>query len=438
MKNRLLSIKDHLSQSFWFIPSVMVVFGILLSFAAIELDRQVGVDFARSLGIYINSPEGSREVLSTIASSTITVISLVFSLTIVVLSLAAQQYGPLIIGNFMSDHGNQAVLGMFTMSFLYCLLVLRTIRDTEDTLFVPHISTLIGVGMAVLDVAVLIYFIHHVSDSVKPSAITSRITHRMIGAIDNIFPQQLGKSVDTDTAPLPGDFNRNLHPIHATTSGYLQMLDVEELINIAKGAGVIIKLDIHPGDFIVKNSTIGMTYPGIQTNGDLTDAINDTFIIGRSRTPTQDIRFLFEQLVEIGVRGVSPGINDPFTSSMCIDRLAEGLCRFVTRKLPSPYRYDDQKQLRIIAKTITFEDMLNLSFNQIRHYGGADVRIVLRIITALQRIAECVNEDEKEKREVLRRYINMVWQESRHRLTAEWDQREAEVCYQAAIQVLHD
>lgn len=436
MKNRIIHIKDQLSQSYWFIPSLMVFGGVMLSFAAIELDSRAGAEFAQTLGVYINTPEGARAVLSTIAGSTMTVVSLVFSLTMVVLSLAAAQYGPLILGSFMSDHSNQVVLGTFTMSFIYCLLVLRTIRDSESSLFIPHISTLIGVAMAVLNVAVLIYFIHHVSDSIKPSAITSRITDTMLHTIDHIFPAALGQNIPNHVSITePEDMNEKAQPIRAEESGYLQMVDEDKLMSIAQQANIFLKMHVRPGDFIIRDSILGEIYPGDRMSDDLNSQIINTFIIGRSRTSTQDVRFLFEQLVEIAARALSPGMNDPFTASMCIDRLSQGLCRFASRELPSAYRFDEKQRLRITAIPTTFEDMLSLSFDQIRHYGGADVRIVKHIMTALQAVAECI--DDQEQKETLHRYINMVWQECRQRLTAEWDRREAEKCYQLAIDTLN-
>jgi uncharacterized membrane protein len=159
---------DRLRSSYWFIPSVMALIAISLSFATIAADTKFRDDMLREQGwIYTGGAEGARAVLSVIAGSIITVAGTTFSITIASLSLASAQFGPRLLHNFMRDTGNQVVLGTFISTFLYCLLVLRTIRGLEDNTYVPHLSVTLGVALAVASLGVLIYFIHHVAESIQ-------------------------------------------------------------------------------------------------------------------------------------------------------------------------------------------------------------------------------------------------------------------------------
>ena len=129
---RLSSLWDHLQTSFWFLPASMATLATASSFVLVQFDAWLGVEVVRDFGwLYTFGPEGARAVLSTIASSMITVAGLTFSITMLTLQLASSQFGPRLLRNFMSDRGNQLVLGTFIATFVYCLLVLRTVRGTE-------------------------------------------------------------------------------------------------------------------------------------------------------------------------------------------------------------------------------------------------------------------------------------------------------------------
>ncbi|MDX2140547.1 MAG: DUF2254 family protein [Chloroflexota bacterium] len=197
MRSRLHVFWDDLRASYWFIPALMAVFALLTSVVTIRLDEGVGRELRWVTGlVYVDSAEGARAVLSTVASSMITVAGVVFALTMVVLSLSSQQYGPLVLTHFMRDRGNQIVLGVFTATFLYCLLILRTIRGGETDVFVPHISVLVGLVLAVASLAVLIYFIHHIARTIQAPNIIARISDELNDKIDHQFPTKVG--IETD------------------------------------------------------------------------------------------------------------------------------------------------------------------------------------------------------------------------------------------------
>ena len=165
---RVTAFWGRLNSSFWFVPTVMAVAAVALSFLLIEIDALNDADQIDDPSApFAFGPEGARAILSVIASSMITVASLIFSITMLSLQLASSQFGPRVIGNFMGDRSNQIVLGTFIATFLYCLLVLRSVRGIEGSSFVPHLAVAFGILLAAASVAVLIYFIHHIATSIR-------------------------------------------------------------------------------------------------------------------------------------------------------------------------------------------------------------------------------------------------------------------------------
>ena len=406
MKNELTSLRDKLRTSYWFIPMVLAIVAFALSVLAVKADENWGRQLAWVVGlIYVDSPEGARAVLSTVASSMITVAGVVFSLTMVVLSLTSQQYGPLVLSNFIRDRGNQFVLGTFTGTFIYCLLVLRTIRGVGNSMFIPHISVLIGLGLGIASLAVLIYFIHHVSDSIRATTIIARISDDLRDAIHDLYPEQIGLDADevaVQRHELPENFDTQSRPIFIRGSGYLQLVDDDLLMNTAVERDVIIKLAHRPGSFIYAGAVAATVWPLERADDRLSDRINDALEFGQARTQAQDLEYLLNQLVGMAVRALSPALNDPFTAMACIDRLGEALCLLGDRHLPSAYRYDRDGALRVITNPLTFTEMVGIAFDEIWAYGRQDHRVRLQLQKAFDMMAQCIrNEDH---RAVLRRY----------------------------------
>lgn len=440
MKNRIAIFIDQLGSSYWFIPAALSVAAMFLSVVTVAFDQSI-VDDTWIIGVvYVNSADGARTVLSTVASSMISVAGVVFSLTMVVLTLSSQQYGPLVLTHFMRDRANQTVLGVFTATFIYCLLVLRTIRSVDEVLFVPHVSVLIGLGMAVASLAVLIFFIHHVAESIQATSIITRVSNSLSDGIDEIFPDRLGREAGGD-ADVPEQTRRRFEaaglPIRAKDSGYLQMVDEDELMEQAQKHGVVIHIDMHPGRFLVQGHPLARVLPldpEASTPKDaqrLTDDIAEAFILGTRRTKHQDIELLFSQLVSIGVRALSPGINDPYTAMMCIDRLTQALCEVLQRKNPSIYRYDEDGTLRVIVESVNFDALFHTTFDQIRHYGRGDLKLGLHLLNAISIIGAFARDERQ--RAMLARYEATVYQECRAQFEHDEDWAQLDRAYNEAV-----
>ena len=403
---------DHLRSlraTYWFIPTIMAFAAILLSFFTLALDAWVGQGWKTdSVWMYTYKPEGARAVLATVAGSMITVAGVTFSMTIAAVSYAAGSIGPRLMSNFMRDRGNQITLGVFIATFIYCLLILRAVRTggAQDAgagvdAFVPQISLSITLILTMASVGVLIYFIHHVPESINVSNITARVGRELVSMVDDLFPEHLGsaaKNVDSRPAVgtaephgLPEGFDEMAAPIRANRSGYLREIDEKGLMKLACDEDVILRIDRRPGDFISAGQVLIRVWPPDRldppaepptrrasvekaedtdeereddTDRDASDVSRVTdmvegltgwhgnegelavrcrtlFATGNERSHHQNLLFLIDELVEIAARAVSPGINDPFTAMTAIDWLQSGLLTLGRRADLSRYRYDD-------------------------------------------------------------------------------------------------
>lgn len=441
MKNvKINKLWDSLQSSYLFVPALIVGSAIALAVMMLTLDRQGNYGVLKNWGwIYTGSTDGARAMLAAIGGSTITVAGTVFSITIVALQLAASNFGPRLLRNFMKDVSNQVVLGTFIGTFIYCLLVLRTVRGDGDDYnsFIPQLSVTVALALAIISISLLIYFIHHASTIIQASHIISEVSAELDRATDRLFPEKIGRGLSQSgrqVAEIPANFDEDAYPIKATKSGYLQVIDDEKLMQITSEQELIVRLEFRPGKFIVKGSELMMVYPGGRVNQKLTKKFRDVFILGTERTEQQDIEFPIHQLVEVALRAISPGINDPFTAIRCIDRLSAGLSYLAGRNFPSPYRYDRLDKLRIITQPVTFVGLINAAFNQIRQYSNSDVAVTIRLLEAISTIARYTQNPKD--REALRRHAEMIQRDSNNAVSEEWDKKDIEKQYQAVLKAL--
>ncbi len=393
---RVTAFWGRLNSSFWFVPTVMAVVAVSLSFLLIEVDVLRGVQETKDPGaIYTFGPEGSRAILSVIASSMITVASLSFSITMLSLQLASSQFGPRVIGNFMSDRSNQVVLGTFIATFLYCLSVLRSVRGTEGASFVPHLAVAFGVLLAVASVAVLIYFIHHIATLIRVETMLANLANEGCVAVDRLFPERIGHAPDgdrdeTDLYRLPDDFDAGSRPIAADSGGYVQNIGTDVVMQIATEQDLVLRIDAPPGQFVTKGVCVITAYPRDRVSDEIEEDLRGAVVIGRDRTPHQDLEFAIRRIVELAQRALSPGINDPTTALYCIDRLGEVLGRLAGRTFPASLRLDQNGRLRIATEVVFLEGVTCRAFAAIARYGITDADVVTRLVETLAKLETSV------------------------------------------------
>jgi uncharacterized membrane protein len=364
---------DAIRASYWFIPSIMALLAILLGALMIWVDVRLGSDWIKGLSWYQQiRADGAREVLSTIAGSMVTVAGVVFSITIVALSFASSQYGPRVLTNFMSDRGNTVTLGTFIATFLYCLMVLRTIRGGDDD-FVPQYAVIVAMLLAVCSIGVLIYFIHHVPQSIHINNVAARIGEQLVQDSRARFPAMIGSGTGETKPPTTSAPVRNFRAVPAAATGYIQSIDEDGLLSIARKADVLIRLRYRPGDFVTDGRKLADVHPPENWNDDRTLELQECFTVGNKRTPEYDLMFLVSELVEIAARALSPGVNDPMTAITCLDWLGAGGSEFATREMPQAVRLDDDGEPRLIAEPDGFAFFVERGFGRLRQYAATDV-----------------------------------------------------------------
>jgi len=438
---KIYNIWYRLKANFWFLPALMAAGAILLALMTITIDRVwIEMEGVWPLLIYSGGPEGAGRVLGAIAGSMMTVAGVVFSITIVVLSLASSQFGPRLIKNFMEVKSNQMVLGTFVATFIYSVLVLHSVNGEQGERFVPHLSVSIDVVLSVVSLGVLIHFIHTISQSIRAENIIARVRHDLAEAIDRIFPEEAGPEALSADGRSPDDYvipttcDRDACQIKAEQSGYLQAVDEEALMTIAVRKNLLVHLGYRPGEFITAGSRLVTVWPGYEVNAPLSRRLNAILIVGAERTLEQDAEFAISQLAEIAVRALSPGINDPITANTCIDWLGVTLSQLAKRKMPASHLFDKGNRLRIIRKTFNFEGMLDAAYNMIRQNSRTVEAVSIHLLETLATIAaQAVREAD---RTALRRHMDMVANECRNSFSGNQDLADLEKRYQAGLAVL--
>lgn len=394
MITRIKTLWLDIKTSFWFLPSLMIIAAIILAFDLLLLEKIISVDNDFFYGFFfLLGADGARTFLSTIAASTITIASITFSITIVVLNLASTQFGPRLIRNFMQDRDIQAVLGFYTATFIYCLLLLRSVGTGESGEALPTIAVLFAAVLAIANVWILVFFIHHVAKSIQVDEVISSVSNELIERVDAFFSEEVKfqdhrRIPDKETESIEDLAHFYTHPLKANRRGYIQCIEYQRLFSLSEDNDITLKIFCRAGDHVVKNQTLGMIYSKDIFDPEEIDAFLQSLIISTQRTPLQDIEYSVDQLVEIAVRALSPGINDPFTAVACIDRLGSAISHIFSKEMPSATLYNDNNKLRIERKVVNNLGIVDACFNQIRQNGYSVVAVSTRLMETLTKIAE--------------------------------------------------
>lgn len=407
---KLIFFWNELKSTFWFVPALIITGTIAIAFFSVWIDSQVSVS-REGIGryLFIDNIDSARSILTTVAGTMIGVAGTVFSITLVALTLASSQFGPRLIRNFMYERVNQVVLGSYVSTYIYCLIVLNAIRETEQLISIPSLSVLLALLAAVANIILLIIFIHHIAVSIQADHVISDISESLSRHLKILFPDLMGEEVGENQAvkeeKIKSSYKRS-RPVRSNKSGYLQYIDISALVNFAKEKELLIEIAHRPGDYFVENIDIGIVYSSDDLEVTDFKKMLTHFIVGKTRTNQQDAEHTIHQMVEIAARALSPGVNDPYTAIACIDNLTSSMCYLATVKFPSKYRLDSDGQVRVIADVLSFEGMLNAAFNQIRQFAKSSPSVVIRLMEALITIDKIAKNPSH--KEALRKHGTMV------------------------------
>ncbi len=392
-----MSILQRLRERFWFIPSLMCVAAFVLAESLVAVDRRLGeiaVPGWVSVLLYRVGESGSRDILGAIAASSLAVAGTTFSITVAVLALTSSTYGPRLVRNFMADRGNQAVLGVFVSTFLYSLLILRSIRVIGDPgeqgadVFVPHLAVNAAVLLAVVNVAVLVYFIHHISDSIQISTLTGAVRSDLLRTIDLLYPAEVGHGPRDagNVGDSLGQVEAYGAPVTADACGYVQSIRDKELMKAARRHDVLLALRVRPGQYVLEDTATVLVHPPDRADDRLVAAVRSALQIADARSPQQDVEFAVQQLTEMAVRALSPGTNDPYTAVNALNDLSAGLARLATRTPPSPMRVDDDGTLRVHAPGVTVDELIRSVVDSMRWYAASAPDVMHASLEILERV----------------------------------------------------
>jgi uncharacterized membrane protein len=404
--------------SYWFIPALLSIFAFALALLTIHLDRVWGSEWLGNLAWYeATRPEGARAQLNVVTTGMLSVSSTLFAITIAAVAFASGNYGPRLLANFMNDRGNQVSLGVFIATFVYNLMLLRVVRNEAGgsggeggggagaseaaAAFVPQFSMLVSTLSVIVSVGVLVYFLHHTPASIRINTVLAGIGRHLAHSIEQRFP--LGAR-DGDRIE-----RKRGEPVPADKIGYVEIIAFAELEAIARETGGTISLNARTGDFVHPHRPLAELC-GAPLDEDLKCRIRAAFSLGASRTPEQDIEFLIDELVEIGLRALSPGINDPFTAVTSIHWMGAGLARLAERDLAFGPEHESYDAERVQVVPDDFCHYLKRSFGSIRPSAAGSPIAAKMFLDALWGVA--IGAVSRERRDAIREEARTLLRQS--------------------------
>ena len=332
-------------------------------------------------------PQVAQVIFTIIATSTMTVVSIVFAILLMTLTLASTQFSPRILISFVRDHVTQWTLGVFLGTFSYCIAALPAARMLPEP-FAPVVTVLGAMLLAPFCVGMLIYFIFHISNAISVNNIVDRLRRETELVIDELMPERRHPAqLSEPVGAFPGVLE---DVILSRESGYIRFIDIKRLRELAKAYRICLRLERRVGHFVPEGVALMRLSRGDRITNERALQLLSAVDIGPTRTMQQDVEFGVVQIVDIALRAISPAVNDPTTAISCVDQLSGILIRWIDRVPPRSFYYDPPHILRVAVPWIGLEGLLDLAFEQIRHYAVADAGVSLRLMRALGDITNTV------------------------------------------------
>jgi uncharacterized membrane protein len=335
-------------------------------------------------------PQVAQVILSAIATSIMTVVSIVFAILLMTLTLASTQFSPRILVSFVRDRGTQWTLGVFLGTFSYCMAALPAARSLPVA-FMPVLTVMGAMLLALVAVGWLIFFIHHISQAISVNHIVDRIARETEIVIDELMPRPRTRFEPMRQAPPDGTDDI---PILNQQSGYIRFVDVGQLLYLAKSWRIRIRVARGVGQFLPAGVPLVHVSREDRINPVRTVELLGAFDIGPTRTLQQDVEFGVIQIVDIALRAMSPAVNDPSTAITCIDHLSRILIRWLGRAPPASVLFDPPHVPRVLVPWLGVDGMFDTAFEQIRHYAASDAAVSLRLLRAVGDIAAALEQDD--------------------------------------------
>lgn len=397
MRNRFYAFLEWVGDVFWAVPALLSLAGVLLAELALRFEAPGFGPLPEAL-IFADDVAGARSLLGTIAGSAIGVAGTIFSITIAALSLTSGQMGPRLLRNFLRDTGNKWALGLFLLTFAYCIELQRGM-GAPDKATVPHLGLALAVGLALLCTGTLAWFVHHVASGINVETVISLVQAELMAASDRLtLTEPPATGLLLAAPPPPGA------PVRGAGTGYLRAIDHDTLADWAAAQGALLSVLVRPGDFLNPATRIAEVRPE-HLVPDAAEAMRGAMTLGTRPAAAQDLEFAVRQLVEVAVRALSPGINDPFTAVAVLDRLGAALCGLTGRHLPPAVLLRDD--VVVLHRRVTsYEGLCDAMFHMIRQSGAGSAAVLIRMIEVIGEALDV--ESDPARREHLLHHVRLV------------------------------
>ena len=405
---------DRLRVSFWFAPSIMALAAVLLAWAMYSLDASIPNEvLASSRFILAGTPGEMRTMLLGIASTVLATAGVVFTLLTLPLSTVAAQYGSRLLRVFLGDRTTQFVLGMFVATFVYCIAAALAIPPVEMPPESPQLMATVGVFLMMATFATLILLVQHISTMLQAPNIAAAAGAELL----NLVRVETLEEIRSDDLPRLTGWGEPAtlveaegYPIRTTGVGYIQAIDPEIMLTLAREKNLVVRLLHKPGAFVWGGAVVALVWPRDRVDQQVEKQTRHAFRLGNQRTPTQDVVCAVNQLVEMAVRAMSPAINDPFTAMTCLDHIGNSLALFAQQGGEDRNAYDRDGHLRLVFEPVDFDELLSAAFDMLRHASCDNASVLLHMLETIDVIGQ--ETKAPEARRQLLRHVSLIQAES--------------------------
>jgi uncharacterized membrane protein len=383
-------LRQAVTGALWPLPTAAILLAIGLGIGLPVLDEVLDSGHEPLTLVFEGGPSAARGILSTIAGSVISVVTLLFSLTIVTLQLASSQYSPRLLQTFVRDRVVQVCLGTLLATFVYSLMVLRSVRSADESdegsAFVPRLSVTVAFVFALASVAALVTFLAHQTRQLRVETMMRDVHAESTATIERLAAQLDGDSPD---GPLP-DVPAHARPLCARASGFLVQTAEGPLLAELSGCGAVLRLDRRPGESVVFGTPLAWAWTDAPTAQPPVDALEAALqrhvALSFERSPAADPSYGLRKLVDVAARALSPGINDPTTAVHALSHVSALMAQLSTRDTWHRQVAGDDGVRRLLLPSWDHAALLDLSLTQVRSYGRQDTTVVERLFALLAEV----------------------------------------------------
>ena len=411
---------DRLKVSFWFAPAIMAVFAVLLAWTMYYLDGQIPNDALASSRFVLAGTSGEmRTSLLGMAGTVLATAGVVFTLLTLPLSTVVAQYGSRLLRLFLGDRTAQFVLGMFVATFVYCMAAALSIPPPDVAIASPQLTATVGLYLMLATFTTLILLVQHISTMLQAPNIAASAGAELRNVVDAEMPNEftgggeraISNASQAGQGPSDISLETEGYALRVKESGYIQYIDPDLMLAAAREKDLVIRLLHKPGHFVRSGVVVALVWPADRVDERAEGEIHEAFQIGNVRTPTQDVQYAVNQLVEMAVRAMSPAINDPFTAMTCLDHLGDGLAKFVRQEERGRKYYDREGRLRLVLEPVNFAELVDAAFDMLRHASCDNASVLLHMLVVIDVIGR--EAKAPEARQLLHRHVGLILAESR-------------------------